>query len=345
MVYLDYSATTPIDERVIEAWVNAEKNYFANANSSHALGLKAKVFNDENIQKIAQSLNIEVEEFILTSSAVEANNFAIKGAYYKNPHKKHIITSEFEHASVVAAINSLDLEVDFIALDENGLYDIHSLKNLVKENTLMVTLVAVDSETGIRQPVEEVAQYCKENKILFHCDATQALGKTMIDFKDMDCVSISAHKIYGPKGVGALIKKKSVKLVPLLHGGHSLTPFRSSTPASALLAAFQKAIELAIGELDERIDKVRQLNIYLRNALANNPKIHINSNDVSIPHIFNLSIADSHPEKDLIRLSDKGIYCSSKSACSGQEEFSKSVYALSKNEDYAKTSLEYPCLI
>lgn len=338
MVYLDYSATTPLDSRVKDVWCEAEEKFFANANSSHALGLKAKAFNDENIKKIAQNLHILPEEFILTSSAVEANNFAIKGMALKYPDKKHIITSEYEHASVVAAIAALDLEIDFIELDENGLYDLESLKSLIRKDTLMVSLVAVDSETGIRQNVEEIANFCKSQNIIFHCDATQALGKCHIDLKDMDLVSISAHKIYGPKGVGALIKKKNIKLVPLLHGGHSLTPFRSSTPATALLAAFSKAIELAYLDLDKRIEKVETLNQYLRNKLMDCEGVHINSSQYSIPHIFNISIQNSVPEKDLMKLSDRGFYCSSKSACSGQEEFSKSVYALTKNKEYAKTS-------
>ncbi len=338
MVYLDYSATTPIDPDVLDAWVDAEKSVFANANSSHALGLKSKAFNDENIQKIAHILNIQAEEFIPTSSAVEANNFAIKGSLLKNPQKKHIITSEYEHASIVGAIASQDIDIDFIPLDENGLYDLSQLESLVRNDTLMISCVAVDSETGIRQPVEAIAQWCKEHKVLFHCDATQALGKCHIDFCDMDLVSMSAHKIYGPKGIGALIKKKNVKLVPLLHGGHSFTAFRSSTPTNALLASFAKAIELAYTNLDERIDIVKELNQYLRDSLKDLDNIHINSTQHSIPHIFNISIKDSIPEKDLMKLSDKGFYLSSKSACSGQEEFSKSVFALTQNTDYAKTS-------
>lgn len=338
MVYLDYSATTPIDSLVLKEWVDAEQNYFANANSSHALGLKSFEYNRKNIEKIATILNIKPNEFILTSSAVEANNFAIKGLAALYPNKRHVITSEYEHASIVASLAQLDFDIDFIPLDKYGLYDIAKLKDLVKDHTLMVTLVAVDSETGIRQPVEEIAAWCHENKVIFHCDATQAIGKCPIDLSNMDLISLSAHKLYGPKGVAALVKKESIKLVPLLHGGHSFTAFRSSTPTNALLAAFAKAIELSYIHRDERIHRVQELNAYLRKELSNLSNIHINSNEYSIPHIFNISILNTVPERDLKRLSDKGFYLSSKSACSGQEEFSKSVYALTKNENFAKTS-------
>lgn len=338
MVYLDYSATTPIDMRVLECFIEAEKNYFANANSTHALGQKSAQFNQENLNKIAQYLNIKPQEFILTSSAVEANNFAIKGMVAKYPLKKHIITSQFEHGSVVAAIASCNLDVDFMPLNEHGLYDTEKLKDLVQENTLMISLTAVESETGIRQPVEKIAKWCREHHLLFHCDATQALGKVAIDFVDMDLVSISAHKIYGPKGVGALIKKEGVKIVPLLHGGHSITPFRASTPANALLAGFAKAIELSQIHLDEHYESVQKVNRYLKEQLKNVSKVHINSNDQSIPHILNISIDGSQPAKDLIRFSDKGFYLTSKTACSGQAEFSKPVFALTQNKDYAQSS-------
>ncbi len=338
MVYLDYSATTPISKEALEAWVDTEQNVFANANSSHALGQKAQAFNRANIEKIAQFLHIEPQEFILTSSAVEANNFAIKGLAAKNPLKKHVITSEFEHASVVAALASQDLELDFVSLTDQGLYDLSSLEKYVREDTLMVSLIAVDSETGIRQPVEEIAKWCRQHHVIFHCDATQALGKTIIDISNMDLVTFSAHKIYGPKGAGALIKKKNIKLTPLLDGGHSITPFRASTPANALLASFAKAIEMAFLEFDEHLTKVQAIHDVCVQQLKQNPKVQFNSNEFSIPHILNISIDHAKPEEDLIKLSDKGFYLSSKSACSGQEEFSKSVYALTQNKERAKTS-------
>lgn len=341
MVYLDYSATTPLDLEVAKVWLEVESQFFANANSSHALGEAAHHRNEESLAQIAQLLHIQPSEFILTSSAVESNNFAIKGLALKYPHKKHIITSKFEHASMVATLASLGDEytLDWIPLLSSGLYDVDALANLFKEDTLCVTLIAVDSETGIRQPVEAIAKICRHHHILFHCDATQALGKCPIDFTNMDLVSLSAHKIYGPKGVGALIKKEGIHLVPLLHGGHSLTPYRASTPATALLAAFAKAIELSVLNLDSRMRKVEDCNAYLRAQCSALPNVIFNSTSDCIPHILNISLLNTQPESMLMRFSDLGFYLSSKSACSGQEEFSMSVYALTK--DHARSTSSY----
>lgn len=340
MAYFDYSATTPIDKRVLDYYVEVELSTFGNANSVHKVGKDAFAQSQADLKCISKHLGILKEEFILTASAVESNNLAIKGSALKYPHKKHIISSSYEHASVIGAISALgeDYDVDFVKLDKQGFYDLSYLESLFRDDTLMVTLVAVDSETGLRQPVEAIAQLCRKHQILFHCDATQALGKTKIDFKDMDLVSMSAHKIYGPKGVAGLIKKKGIELIPLFHGGHSFTPYRASTPAVAQLAAFRKALELSQKSLNERMHTVSKLNAYARFKLKDNPKVHINSSDDCIPFILNISIEGSKPDEDLLRFSDKGIYLSSKSACSGQEEFSKSVFALTKNEDLAKTS-------
>lgn len=340
MAYFDYSATTPIDQRVLDYYVEVERSTFGNANSVHRKGQEALAQSQQDLKCISRQLGILKEEFILTSSAVESNNLAIKGTAYQFPHRKHIITSSYEHASVIGAISGLgsDYDIDFVGLDDEGFYDLVQLKSLFREDTLLVSLVAVDSETGLRQDVEEIAKLCRASQVIFHCDATQALGKCKIDFKDMDLVSVSAHKIYGPKGVAALIKKKGVELVPLFHGGHSFTPYRSSTPAIALLAAFRKALELSQKSLNQRMLEVAKLNAYAQFKLRDNPKVQINSTEHCIPFILNLSIEGAHPEEDLLRFSDRGVYLSSKSACSGQEAFSKSVYALTKNETRATTS-------
>lgn len=340
MVYLDYSATTPIDPEVANVWMDVEQRYFANANSSHALGVQSMQRNQESLALIAKLFGIQPSEFILTSSAVESNNFAIKGLALKHPNKKHIISSKLEHASMVATLASLGdaYEIDWIELEADGTYNLSSLVQLFKPTTLCVTLVAVDSETGIRQPVEEVGELCHQHGILFHCDATQAIGKTRLDVSHMDLVSLSAHKFYGPKGAGGLIKKENVALVPLLHGGHSLTPYRASTPATALLAAFAKALELSFEHFDERQRKVADANAYLKAQCVDLPRVIFNSNTHSIPHILNLSILGSVPEEGLQYFSDHGLYLSSKSACSGQEEFSMSVYAITRDQARATSS-------
>jgi len=341
MIYLDYSATTPMDPRVMDVWLDMETNYFANANSTHYLGLASKHKLDQATISMASLLHVLPSELIFTSSATESNNLAIKGLAQKYPHLRHIITSPYEHASNIAAISYLQAsgyEIDFVPVDSHGLYDLKELEKLIRKDTLVVSLIAVDSETGIRQDVEACGALCHQKGIFFHSDLTQALGKCSFDLTNIDLASFSAHKIYGPKGIGLLVKKETLGLIPLLHGGHSLSPYRSSTPQNALVVAFSKAYELASDELDERIVKVSSLNSYLRQELANIPRVVINSTSKSLPHILNISILDTKPEKGLEYFSSKGICLSSKSACSGQEDLSDSVLALTKDVARAKSS-------
>ena len=341
MIYLDYSATTPIDPRVIQKWVSVEQTYFANANSDHVMGRESKSVNDESIRIIADFFKVQPKEVIITSSAVESNNTAIKGLALKFPTKKHIITSALEHASLIGAVSYLassDYEIETLGLDEEGRYDLKALDKMIRKDTLLVSLIGVDSETGIRQPIEEAGKIYHKHGILFHSDITQLVGKSRFDLTDIDLATASAHKVYGPKGVGILIKKANVPLIPLLHGGHSFTPYRASTPQNGLAAAMAEALRLADLEFDERLNKVILLNATLKNQLSGLKRIHFNSNRHSIPHLFNLSILGSKPEQGLAYFSDRGICFSSKSACSGQEELSNSVYAITKDIALASSS-------
>jgi len=341
MIYLDYSATTPIDPRIAEKWVSVETDFYANANSDHYMGRESKRINDESIRIIAEYFHVLPKEVIIMSSAVEANNTAIKGLAAKFPQKKHIISSALEHASLIGALSYLDqrdYEIETLGLDEEGRYDLDQLDKMIREDTLLVTLIGVDSETGIRQPIEEAGKICHTHQVFFHSDITQLVGKGHFDLTDIDMASASAHKVYGPKGVAVLIKKASVPLIPLLHGGHSFTPYRASTPQNGLVAAFAEALRLAALEFDERFIKVERLNAYLRSKLEELDEIHINSNQHSIPHLFNLSIKGSRPEEGLAYFSDHGLCFSSKSACSGQDEFSASVYAITRDKALASSS-------
>jgi len=341
MIYLDYSASTPIDPRVVEKWVSVEQTFYANANSDHALGRESKRVNDESIRIIADFFNVLPKEVIITSSAVESNNTAIKGLALKYPQKKHLITSALEHASLIGAVSYLaaaDYEIETLGVDDQGRYDLTQLDQMIRPDTLLVSLIGVDSETGIRQPIEEAGKLCHAHQVLFHSDITQLVGKGHFDLTDIDLATASAHKVYGPKGVAVLIKKASVPLVPLLHGGHSFTPYRSSTPQNGLVAAMAEAFRLSQSEFEPRLAKVTQLNAYLKQKLALLEAIHINSNAYSIPHLFNLSIHNSKPESGLAYFSDHGLCFSSKSACSGQEELSNSVYAITHDMALASSS-------
>lgn len=341
MIYFDYSATTPIHPDVLEIYTRYEREFFANANSSHALGQKAQRVIDEQIGIMSNLLGIQPNELIITSSAVESNNTVLKGVALKYPNKKHIISSSIEHASIIGAISFLEhqgYEIDFVNLDENGRFDLKHLESLLREDTLLVTLIAVDSETGIRQPIEEIGQLCHKHQVLFHSDITQAVGKSKFDLSNVDYASFSAHKIYGPKGVAGLIKKENAGLIPLLHGGHSITAYRASTPQTALVCALSKALQIAYETYEDRFTYVSQLKDYLIKKVSHLDRVVINSNHYSIPFIVNVSILDTRPEEILEVFSNEDCYLSSKSACSGQEEFSNSVFAITKDKQRAQSS-------
>lgn len=341
MIYLDYSATTPIDPRVAARWAAVETQAFANANSTHALGQAAKAINEESLRTIAAFFKVPVETVIPTSSAVEANNFALKGLALRYPKKRHMIVSALEHASLIGAAGYLahqDMEVDTLPLTSQGLYHVDALAAMIRQDTLVVSLTAVDSETGSRQPIEACARCCRERGVFFHTDMTQLVGKGPFDLSDVDMASASAHKVYGPKGIGILIKKPTVGIVPLLHGGHSVTPWRASTPSNGLLAAFAEALRLAQLEATERWSIVSARHQRVVEGLAAFPEVTINQAAQALPHFVNFSIVGTHPEKGLKYFSERGVCFSSKSACSGQEERSVSVYAITHDDALATSS-------
>lgn len=341
MIYLDYAATTPIDPSVLDVWVRTEQEQFANANSSHILGQRAWTFLQTQLSQMAELLHVQKECLILCSSATEANNTILKGLALKYPQKKHIITSMIEHASLIGAVSALEAQgydVDFVETTNDGLFDLNHLKSLFREDTLLVSLIAVNSETGILQPLDAIASLCRDAKILFHSDVTQAMGKVPIDLNTLDFASCSAHKIYGPKGIGLLYRREYLSFIPLLHGGHSLSPYRSSTPQTALIAAFVKALKLSMIHQTERFDKISKLKTYLTDKVNALTRVHINSNAYSLPHFFNISILKTRPDKGIDYFSNCDICLSSKSACCGQDEYSASVYAITKDMERAQSS-------
>jgi cysteine desulfurase len=341
MIYLDYSATTPLDPRVGAKWLEIETKHFANANSTHAMGQAAKAVNVASLATIAAFFKVPVEAIIPTSSAVEANNFALKGLAMRYPQKRHLIVSALEHASLIGAAGALahqDLDVDTLPLTPQGLYDLEALETLIRPDTLVVSLTAVDSETGSRQPIEAAAARCRSHGVFFHTDLTQLVGKGSFDLTDVDLATASAHKVYGPKGIGVLIKKPHVGIVPLLHGGHSVTPWRASTPSNGLLAAFAEALRLAQIEHDERLRLVQQRYDHVISGLSRFPQVTINHAVQALPHFVNFSIVGTRPEEGLQYFSDHGVCFSSKSACSGQEEKSVSVFAITGSEALAVSS-------
>lgn len=344
MVYLDYSATTPVNDDVLDSYVKACKNYIGNPNSLHKLGFEANKIIEEATKQIANLLHVKEDEIIYTSGASESNNTAIKGIAEKYKNRgKHIITTDLEHSSIYGPISYLQsqgFEIDFVKLDKNGLVDIKDLKSLIRDDTILISISAVNSETGLRQPVEEIGKFLSNyQKCFFHVDATQCIGKDKIDLENIDLISFSAHKFFGMKGVGILIKKTGINLEPLIHGGKSTTKYRSGTPFLPLIVSTSKALRIALENFDEKYNYVTNLNKYLTEKLNTINGVTVNSNNYCIPQIVNFSVLNIKPETMLHALEEYEIYISTQSACSSNNSKSRAVYALTKSDDLSNHSL------
>ena len=342
MVYLDYSATTPVDEKVIETYSKACRDYIGNPNSLHLLGVKAKKLIDASTEQIANILGVKTTEIIYTSGASEANNAAIKGVCFKYSSRgKHIITTELEHSSVIAPLNylsSIGYEVDFVKLDENGLVDLEDLERLIRDDTILVTIASVNSEVGVKQDLKKISEVVhKHSRVLFHSDVTQSIGKDKVDFSLLDLASMSCQKFYGMKGVGALYKRDGLVIEPLIHGGKSTTVFRSGTPATPLIASFAKALRLVYEDFDEKVKKVRVIHDYLIEKLKN-VDVTINSNEYCLPNMVNISLHGIKSEVMLHALEEKEIYVSTQTACS-VGDYSKAVFAITHDKERSSSSM------
>lgn len=340
MIYLDYSATTPILEEVLDTYVKVSKNYIGNSNSLHKLGVESKKLEESATKQIADLLQVKPSEIIYTSGASESNNTAIKGIAFSYQNRgKHILTTPFEHSSIVEPLNylkTLGFEIEYIALKEDGTVDLDVFQKQIRQDTILVTLASVSSELGILQPIDEIGKVLKNYpKCFFHVDLTQSIGKVDVPLKYVDLASLSAHKFYGPKGIGVLIKKEGIELLPLIQGGKSTTKYRSGTPALPLIASMSKALRL-IFEKDQ--SKVSKLNSYLREELKKIDGVSINSPDTSIPHILNISVKGIKPETLLHALEEHEIYISTQSACATGKE-SLPVYTITKDSSKASSSL------
>ena len=340
MTYLDYSATTPVDEEVLDSFVKATK-YIGNPNSLHKLGIKAKHLIDASTNQIANILNVKPNEIIYTSGASESNNTIIKAVRAFKNRGKHIITTKLEHSSVYGPLKQLEQEgfkIDYVPL-KKGIVQIDKLKQMITDNTVLVTISMVNSETGLRQPIEEIGKLLKNYpKIIFHSDITQAVGKIKIDLTNVDAASFSAHKFFGFKGIGVLYKKENLIIEPLIAGGKSTTTFRSGTPPLELIVSMAKALRLSHENIESDYQKVQKLNEILKENLKKYPDVSINSNENSIPHILNISIKNIKPETMLHSLEENQIYISTQSACA-LGNISQAVKALTQNEKLAQTSI------
>ena len=325
MIYLDYSATTPVDERVLDSYLKVTRDYIGNANSIHTLGSKSKELLIQATNQIADILNCHPKELIFTSGASESNTTAIKGVAIKYANRgRHIITSKLEHKSVLEVmdyLSSIGFEIEFVNLRDNGQVDLKHLEEIIREDTIMVSICHVNSETGFKQPLKTIRQVInkKNPNVIFHSDLTQALGKTRFYLSDLDLASFSSHKIYAPKGVGILYKRRDLNIDTLIYGTTENCPFRGGTPALPLVVSFSKAMRLANDKLDANIKKCEKLKDELLKGLSKYP-IQINSNELCVPQIVNFSLLKIKSETFVHALEKHEIYVSTTTACSSLEE-------------------------
>lgn len=343
MIYLDYSANTPVDARVLEQFCAVERRCIGNANSHHQAGSAAKAEIDAATIKIASLLGVQPAEIIYTSGASEANNFALKGLARLSRHTgRHIISTPLEHSSVSGTLTALQeqgYEIDLLDVKQDGTVDLEHLKDLLRPDTICVAVTLVDSELGVVQPVQEIAAILKAYPHChLHVDATQAVGKIPVSFEGVDTMSLTAHKFYGLNGIGLLVKRRNLALEPLIHGGESTTIYRSGTPTVALASSLACALDLAVTDLPGRVDHVAKLNAELRAALSTYPLVRINSPEHAIPHVLNLSVRNVKGTVFQRELDAKGVCVSVKSACSSDGLPSRAVFAVSRDRRNALSS-------
>ena len=343
MIYLDYAANTPIEKEVLDTYYQATMHYFANPNANHSLGLQAKDIIDQTTKKIAEQLHVLPEEIIYTSGASEANNLAIKGVLERYKHRgKHILISPLEHNSILSSLTKmqeLGFVVEMLPLKKNGQVDVAQIKSLLKEDTILVSVCSVDSELGIRQPIEEIGKVLKDYKYcFFHSDASQAIGKVAIDYQNVDLVTVAPHKFYGMLGTGILIKKKNVGLKTQIDGGKSTTVFRSGTPELAHIVSIEKALEIAFSKQQERIEYVKKLNHKIVDKLKEFPQVLLNHTECSLSHVINISLKGIKATKFAELLDHREVYISTKTSCCPVETPSKMIYALYHDRGRALSS-------
>ncbi|MCD6421545.1 MAG: cysteine desulfurase [Thaumarchaeota archaeon] len=346
-IYMDYASTTPVDPRVLEAMLPYFEDKFGNAASLHRWGMEAREALEEARETIASFIRASPMEVIFTSSATESNNLAIKGAAFASRSKgKHIITSRIEHPSVLEPCRWLErngFQVTYIPVDRHGLVDPARIEKEIREDTILVSIMHANNEIGTIEPVREIGEVCREKNVIFHVDAAQSFGKIPIDVEKMniDLLTMSGHKIYGPKGIGALYVREGVKVEPLLHGGGHEYGLRSSTVNVPGAAGFAKACELMRDLMEEESEKLRSLCRRLIEGVLEIDGVHLTGHpEKRLPTIASFWLEFIDGERLILELNERGIAASIGSACSsGRLEPSHVLLAIGLNEEQAKRGL------
>uniref|UniRef100_A0A7C3WWK1 Cysteine desulfurase IscS n=1 Tax=Dictyoglomus turgidum TaxID=513050 RepID=A0A7C3WWK1_9BACT len=323
-VYLDYAATTPIRPEVFQAMEPYLTKEFGNPSSIHHFGKQARIVIEEAREKIAKALGAKNEEIIFTSGGTESNNMALKGVAYALSDKgKHIITSSIEHHAILEPCHFLEkfgFEITYLPVDKEGFIDPDSLRKAIRKDTILISIMHANNEIGTIEPIEELTKIAKEYEIYFHTDAVQTVGHipVNVDKLGVDLLSISAHKFYGPKGIGALYIRKGTKIHPLIHGGEQEQRKRAGTENVAGIVGMGKAIEISILELDNERERLINLRDYfIKEVEKRIEEVYLNGpREIRLPNNINFSFAYIEGESILLNLDLEGIAVSTGSACS-----------------------------
>ena len=324
-VYMDYAATTPVDPRVLKVMRPYFSKKFGNTMSLHSFGREAKKALEDSREKIAKVINANPSEIIFTSGATESNNLALKGIAFANKKKgKYLIVSSIEHHCVLDSARWLEkqgFEITYLKVDKHGLVDLAELEDSIREDTILVSIMHANNEIGTIEPIKEIGKICREKGVYFHTDAAQSFGKIPIDVKKMniDLLTASSHKIYGPKGVGFLFIREGVEIEPLLHGGGHEFGLRSSTVNVAGIVGFAEAAEIARKEMKREAERLTKLRRKLERGVLKIKNSHLNGHPIKrLPNISNFWFDFIEGEALVMYLDQKGIAASTGSACSSE---------------------------
>jgi cysteine desulfurase len=349
-IYLDYSATTPVDPRVAQKMIPYLTEQFGNpASRSHAFGWEAEKAVEEAREHVAALLNADPKEIIWTSGATEGDNLAIKGAanFYRSKGK-HIVTMKTEHKAVLDTVRELErqgFEATYLDPEQNGLLDLEKFKAALRPDTVLVSVMMVNNEIGVIQPIAEIGEICRAKGIIFHCDAVQAAGKIPIDLQNLkvDLLTVTAHKVYGPKGIGAqyVRRKPRVRIEPQIHGGGHERGFRSGTLATHQIVGMGEAFRLAKLEMAAEGERIRALRDRLLNGFKDMEEVYVNG-DMQRRIPGNLNISFNFVEGESLIMAIKDIAVSSGSACtSASLEPSYVLRALGRSDELAHSSIRF----
>ena len=349
-VYLDHAATSPVRREVVEAMLPHFSETMGNASSLHMFGQRAKRALEEARQSVARALGAHPKEIYFTSGGTESNNLAIKGVARANSHRgRHLIISPIEHHAVLNTLHHLETEgyqVTYLPVDDQGIVDLDALEHSIRDDTILISIMLANNEVGTIEPLSQIADIARRKGILLHTDAVQAVGKVPVDVDDLgvDLLSLTAHKLYGPKGTGALYVRHGTRIAPLLHGGHQERTMRPGTENIPGIVGLATALDLACRDLDTESARLAALRDRLESGIRDRIQdVRMNGHpELRLPNILNMSFARAEGESLLLALDTRGIAVSTGSACAaGSAEPSHVLQAMGVDSLLAQGSLRF----